>query len=226
MPHLGFGGLAVSALGRRAGWPPAAAILAAAIFMFGGPASGRLQHTIIVSYDLFPVALLFMQMALQRRSIATAAAFGVVAAMLALGRNHEALLLCFVLAAALLAEIATAKDRPAYLRERRAVLATMVRRGWARNHSAAADDAVRGLVQSTGRAVRDGLEASLYPANLASLAVANVLGSLETTQIYRAPTSTPCRRSGRPTGRSTISSLAPPPPFASSPSRSRTCAMP
>src|SRR5215510_16193808 len=31
------------------------------------------------------------------------------------------------------------------------------------------------------------LEASLYPANLASLAVANVLGSLETTQLYWGP---------------------------------------
>ena len=31
------------------------------------------------------------------------------------------------------------------------------------------------------------LEASLYPANLASLAVANVLGSLETTQVYWGP---------------------------------------
>ncbi|MBO0741155.1 MAG: hypothetical protein J2P51_06995 [Hyphomicrobiaceae bacterium] len=109
--HLGFGGLAIGALGQRAGWPAAAQILAAAIFIFGGPASGRLQHTgIILSYGLFPVALLFMQMALQRRSIGLAAAFGVVTAMLALGRNHEALLLCFVLAAALLAQIATTEN--------------------------------------------------------------------------------------------------------------------
>ena len=107
--HLAAGGLAVGAMGWRAGWPAAASILAAAIFMFGGPASGRLQHTgIILSYGLFPVALLFMQMALQRRSMAIAAAFGVVAAILALGRNHEALLLCFVLAAALAAEIVAA----------------------------------------------------------------------------------------------------------------------
>ena len=57
--HLAAGGLAVGAMGWRAGWPAAASILAAAIFMFGGPASGRLQHTgIILSYGLFPVALL------------------------------------------------------------------------------------------------------------------------------------------------------------------------
>src|SRR6476469_1065245 len=91
--HLLIGGLSVGVLGWRAGWPASASLLAAVVFMFGGPASGRLQHTgIILSYGLFPVALLLMQVALQRRSIAIAGAFGVVAAMLALGRNHEALL--------------------------------------------------------------------------------------------------------------------------------------
>ena len=69
--HLLVGGLAVGALGWRAGWPMPASVLAAAIFMFGGPASGRLQHSgIIVSYGLFPLALLLMQIALQRRSVA------------------------------------------------------------------------------------------------------------------------------------------------------------
>ena len=187
--HLGFGGLAVGALGQRAGWPAAASILAAAIFMFGGPASGRLQHSgIIVSYGLFPVALLFLQMALQRRSIALAAAFGVVAAMLALGRNHEALLLCFVLAAALVAQIATTRDKRAYVRERRAVLATMA-------VVAGGLVAVPLLLTMQFAALSNrpevpfdkALEASLYPANLASLAVANVLGSLETTQLYWGP---------------------------------------
>ena len=187
--HLAAGGLAVGVLGWRAGWPAAASILAAVIFMFGGPASGRLQHTgIILSYGLFPVALLLMQMALQRRSIAIAGAFGVVAAMLALGRNHEALLLCFVLAAALAAEIVAAEDKRRYLRERRAVLATM-------GIVAAALLAVPLLLTMQFAALSNrpevpldkALEASLYPANLASLAVANVLGSLETTQVYWGP---------------------------------------
>ena len=42
-----------------------------------------------------------------------------VAAMLALGRNHEALLLCFVLAAALAGEIVTAEDKRRYLHDSR-----------------------------------------------------------------------------------------------------------
>jgi hypothetical protein len=187
--HLAAGGLAVGALGWRAGWPAAASILAAVIFMFGGPASGRLQHTgIIISYGLFPVALLLMQMALQRRSIAIAAAFGAVAAMLALGRNHEALLLCFVLAAALAAEIVAAEDKRSYLRERRAVLVTM-------GFVGAALLAVPLLLTVQFAALSNrpevpldkALEASLYPANLASLAVPNVMGSLETTQVYWGP---------------------------------------
>jgi Bacterial membrane protein YfhO len=187
--HLAAGGLAIGVLGWRAGWPAAASILAAVIFMFGGPASGRLQHTgIILSYGLFPVALLLMQMALQRRSIAIAGAFGVVAAMLALGRNHEALLLCFVLAAALAGEIAVAEDKRRYLRERRAVLATMGVVGIALLAVPLLLTVQFAALSNRPEVPLDkALEASLYPANLASLAVANVLGSLETTQVYWGP---------------------------------------
>ena len=187
--HLAVGGLAVGALGWRAGWPLPASVLAAVIFMFGGPASGRLQHSgIIISYGLFPVVLLLIQMALHRRSVPIAGAFGIVAAVLALGRNHEALLLCFVLAAALAGEILSADDRRRYLRERAAVLPTMA-------IVSLVLVAVPLLLTVQFAALSNrpevplekALEASLYPANLASLAVANVLGSLETTQVYWGP---------------------------------------
>lgn len=187
--HLAAGGMAIGMLGWRAGWPAPASILAAAIFMLGGPASGRLQHSgIILSYGFFPVALLFMQMALQRRSLVFAAAFGMAAAVMALGRNQEALLLCFVLAAALAAEIVASGDWRRYLRERRAVLAAM-------GVVSAALVSVPLLLTMQFAALSNrpviplsaALEASLYPANLASLAVANVLGSLETTQNYWGP---------------------------------------
>ena len=39
--HLLVGALAVGAMGWRAGWPLPASVLAAAVFMLGGPASGR-----------------------------------------------------------------------------------------------------------------------------------------------------------------------------------------
>ena len=60
----------------------AAAVLAAAVFMLGGPASGRLQHTgMIISYALFPPALLLLQLALERRSMLIGGGF-------ACGRGH------------------------------------------------------------------------------------------------------------------------------------------
>ena len=187
--HLLVGGLAVGALGRRAGWPMSASVLAAAIFMFGGPASGRLQHSgIIVSYGLFPLALLLMQIALDRCSVLPASAFGVIAATLAVGRNHEALLLSFVLAAVLAGTVLTAGDRRTYLRERGPAIATMA-------FVAAALLAIpllltvqfAALSNRPAVALDAAFEASLYPANLASLAVANIMGSLESTKDYWGP---------------------------------------
>jgi hypothetical protein len=69
LAHLLAGGIAIAGIGWRARWPVPACVLAAGLFMFGGAASGRLQHTgIILSYGLFPVALLLLQLALERRS--------------------------------------------------------------------------------------------------------------------------------------------------------------
>jgi Bacterial membrane protein YfhO len=187
--HLLIGGLALGAIGWRRGWPPAASILAAAVFMFGGPAAGRLQHTgIILSYAMLPPALLLMSLALQRRSLLLGAAFGGVAAMLLLGRNQEALLLCFVLLAAFVGEMVTASDRRYWLRERKAVLATM-------GLVTVALVAVPLLLTIQFAALSNrpevqldrALESSLYPANLASMAVANVMGSLEATDNYWGP---------------------------------------
>lgn len=187
--HLLAGGLAVGVLGWRAGWPLPASVLAAAVFMLGGPASGRLQHTgIILSYAMFPVTLLLLNLALQRISDLTAAAFGFAAAVLALGRNHEALLFCFVLLAILAGEVISAEDPRRWLRERRTVLATM-----------AAVTAVliavpvlltlqfAALSNRPDTLLERALEASLYPANLASMAAANIMGSLEPTHNYWGP---------------------------------------
>ena len=96
--HLLVGGLAVGALGWRAGWPLPAAVLAAAVFMLGGPASGRLQHTgIILSYAMLPPALLLLRSPCSAARCSWPPRSAAVLALLALGRNHESLLLCFVL---------------------------------------------------------------------------------------------------------------------------------
>ena len=187
--HLLVGGLAIGALGWRSGWPVPASVLAAVVFMLGGPASGRLDHSgAIITYALFPPVLLLMQVALDRRSLPAAAGFGVVAATLAVGRNHEALLLCYALAAALVAHIAAVDHKRRFLRERAAVLATMLVVG-------AVLVAVPLLLtlqfaelsNRPHESLKAAYEASLYPANLASLPVAHVLGTLKETADYWGP---------------------------------------
>jgi hypothetical protein len=174
--HLLVGGLAMGAIGWRARWPLSACVLAAALFMFGGAAAGRLQHTgIILSYALFPPALLFLQLALARRSILLALAFALIAAQLALGRNQVALLLCFLLAAFALAEIVTA-DRPVrYLRERLAVL-TIMALGVTALVAAPMLLTLQFAALSNRPTVgfEEAIQGSLHPANLATLAVADV----------------------------------------------------
>ena len=67
--HFLPGALAFVFLFRRRGWHPAGAVVAAIIFILGGSATARLQHTgIILSYGWFPLALLLLEIALDRRS--------------------------------------------------------------------------------------------------------------------------------------------------------------
>ena len=179
LAHLLAGGIAIAAIGWRARWPVPGSVLAAALFMFGGAASGRLQHTgIILSYSVFPVALLLLQVALERRSHVMSVGFAIMAVSEALGRSQVALLLCALLAAAAVAEIWRSPRPVRYLRERLGVLTTMAAVGGAllvvpllltlqfadlsNRPTESLDDALRG---------------SLYPANLATLAVPNIFGT-------------------------------------------------
>lgn len=177
--HLLLGALAIGVIGWRARWPLTACVLAASLFMLGGPAAGRLQHTgIIVSYAVFPIALLLLMLALERRSLAAALGFAFVAAQLVLGRNQVAMLLCFWLAAYGVCAIATA-ERPAhFLYERRAVLAIMV----VGTGALAAIPMLltlqfAALSNRPAVALADALAGSLHPANLATLAAADVFGT-------------------------------------------------
>jgi NADH:ubiquinone oxidoreductase subunit K len=186
LAHLLAGGIAIAALGWRAQWPIPSSVLAAALFMFGGAASGRLQHSgIILGYGLFPVALLLLELALERRSHVMAVGFAIIAAGVALGRNQVALLLCGLLLAAAVANLLASARAVDHLRGRLGVLATMAATGGvllivpmlltlqfaqlSNRPAESLDDALRG---------------SLYPANLATLAVANIFG---THQSYWGP---------------------------------------
>ena len=70
--HLLPGALAFVPLFARRGWHPAGAVAAAIIFMLGGSATARLQHTgMILSYS-FSIALWLLEEALARARTATA----------------------------------------------------------------------------------------------------------------------------------------------------------
>lgn len=177
--HLLIGGIAMAAIGWRARWPLPANVLGCALFMLAGAASGRLQHTgIIVSYGLFPLAWLTLQLALQKRSFVFALCFALAATTLALGRNQVALLLCYLLVAAAIAEIVAAERPLRYLRERLPVLAVMA-------FVSAALLAIpllltlqfAGLSNRPSEPLDEALKGSIHPVNLATLAVANIFGT-------------------------------------------------
>ena len=189
MAHLLAGGFGVLALFRNRRWAPAGAVLAAMVFMLGGSASARLQHTgMILSYGLFPVALACLENALDRRALAWASVFGVVAAVMALGRDQVAYLFCVTLIGVV---IWRAVDAPAPLRwtrDRLPVLLTAAVVG-------AATLAIPTLLtlQLLGQSNRPGIAygvavtGSLAPVNLVTLFAPNVFGSLNWDYAYWGP---------------------------------------
>lgn len=177
--HLLAGGLAMAAIGWRRGWPAAASILAAAVFMLGGAASARLNHTgIILCYGLFPIAMLTLDVALQRCSIVYALVFAAVAAMIVLGRNQVALLLSFMLVGMFLREVALAASPLAYLRQRLGVLLVIVVAGILLTAvPVLLSLQLAALSNRPEVPLAEALEASLHPANLANAMIADVFGS-------------------------------------------------
>src|SRR5215510_12421773 len=179
--HLLIGGLAMAAIGWRAAWPLSACVLAAVVFMLGGAAAGRLQHTgLIITYGLFPLALLLLQLALERRSLISAIGFGVVASALALGRNQVSMLMCFALVAIVVGEVVTAERPLRYLGERAAVLMTMAIVGLALcTVPLLLTMQFAALSNRPSLTLEIALKGSLYPAHLAQLMVPNVYGVQE-----------------------------------------------
>jgi hypothetical protein len=177
--HLLAGAIAIAIMGWRARWPIPSTVLTAAIFMFGGAASGRLQHTgIVLGYGLLPLALLLLQVALERCSLTLAAAFAIVATGVALGRNQTALLLCVFLVAAAGTEALGSTQPITYLRQRSGVLMTMTAVGI--GLLIVPMQLTLQFAQLSNRpaeSLDDALKGSLYPANLATLAIANVFGT-------------------------------------------------
>lgn len=187
--HLLLGGIGVLGLGRRWRWSMPAALLAAMIFMFGGSASARLQHTgMIISYSFFPLALWSLEAALDRCSLRLAVVAGCATALVAIGRDQVAYLLCLTLVAFALRTIVGATDGLAYLRSRWSVLVVAPA-------CTVALTAVPILLtmqflhgsNRPGIAFGVALEGSLNPVNLVTLFAPNVFGSLDRVYDYWGP---------------------------------------
>ena len=102
--YLFVGGLGVILYFHDRGWHRAGALVAALAFVFGGSASGRIQHTgQIMSLAYLPVALWLLSRALDRASWRYGALAGVAGALIVLGRDQVALLELYVLAGFVLA---------------------------------------------------------------------------------------------------------------------------
>ncbi len=187
--HLVMGAVGVLGLAKRWRWHPSAGLLAAIIFMLGGAASSRLQHTgMIISYSWYPLALWSLQAALDRRSMRLAIVAGLFATLMAVGRDQVAFLLCIALVGAVLRQAFRSEDWRAYLRARAPVVS------------------VAGLVTVTAmivpillalQFVRDSnrpgiaygmaLVGSLDPINLLTLLAPNLFGSLDRARDYWGP---------------------------------------
>ncbi|SEC07820.1 hypothetical protein SAMN05444161_0460 [Rhizobiales bacterium GAS191] len=187
--HLLIGGLAVGFLGLRRGWAAPAALLAAVMFMMGGSAAARLQHTgMIFSYSFLPLALLALEETFDRRSYRLAFGFGVAAGLMALGRDQIAYFGCLILIGAVAMRAFEYRRPLAWLKTH-----------WLRLAIMAATGAViiivpviltlQFLKSSNRPEIGYGLAVmgSLPPQSFATLLFANVFGTLDNSVDYWGP---------------------------------------
>lgn len=187
--HLFVGGLGMIGLFRRRGWRPEGAVLAGMVFMLGGAAASRLQHTgIIISYSFFPLALLTLEIAVARRSYAFAVAFGLFGALLVLGRDQVAFLFAFALVAAFAWHVSREEKPLAFFRTRLPLLmlATVIIVAVLAIPSLLT---IQFLAASNRPGIPYGVAAagSLHPANFATFLIGNIFGSTNWNYSYWGP---------------------------------------
>lgn len=189
LAHLLAGGICLLGLLRRWHWHPLGAVLTAILFMLGGAASARLQHTgIIISYSFFPAALWSLDVALERCSLSSALLFGLCASLLALGRDQVAFLLCITLLGYVTLSAAQSGQAFSFLRTRLGVLSLS-----AVVIVAAMAVPVLLTMQFLADSNRPGFAfgvaaaGSLAPVNLITLLVPNFFGSLDYLYDYWGP---------------------------------------
>lgn len=190
--HLVVGALAVIGLARRWGWQPLPALLAALVFAFGAAAAGRLQHVgMIISYAFFPPTLWALQAALDRRSLRLAVLAGVLGALLALGRDQVAFLLCLVLIGFVARELLREGSPLPALRRSLPVL--LVAGATVLVITAVPILLTLQMLHGSNRpgiSFGVALQGSLDPANLLTLLAPNVFGTLDAPYDYWGPGTT------------------------------------
>ncbi|HST93482.1 MAG TPA: YfhO family protein [Microvirga sp.] len=187
--HFLPGALALVPLFRRRGWHPAGAVVAAIVFMLGGSATARLQHTgMILSYGFFPLTLWLLEEAMDRRSYRFGALFAVSAAVMAIGRDQVAFLCALTLVGVAVQRIWSAPQPLAYVRSRLGLLVSMALIGGALL-AVPVILTMQFLATSTRPSFGYGVAAmgSLPPESLATVLFGNVFGSLRWTYDYWGP---------------------------------------
>ncbi len=187
--HLLFGTFGILCLFQRRGWHPVAAVLAGLIFMLGGAASSRLQHTgMIISYSFFPWALWALDRALEERSYRFAVLFGLCASLMVLGRDQVAFLLALVLIGRLLWQAGASGNMFAFIKSRLGVTIVM-----GVTVILIIGAPILLTMQFLGTSNRPGISygvavaGSLAPINLITLFAPNFFGSLDWSYDYWGP---------------------------------------
>ena len=94
---------------RDQGWHWAGALIAALAFSYGASMAWRIQHIgQVLSLAYLPLAMLCLDRALARRSVAYGVAAGLVAGCIVLGRDQVALLVVYLLIGFVLWRLLTA----------------------------------------------------------------------------------------------------------------------
>lgn len=189
LAHLLIGGLALIGVFERQRWSRTGAVIAAIVYMFGGVASARLQHTgLVMSYGWLPLAFFCLMLALDRPSLRHGLFLGLAAGVLALGRDQLALMGCLWLAFYGAWRLAAAPARARFLTRRAAPLALAA----VITLAIVAVPVVLTLellAHSTRPAIdyTEAARASLSPVNLVMLFVPNYFGSLDADGLYWGP---------------------------------------